>query len=131
MESAARAYMERKIVGNQNASLIREKFEGLSEKTKTHVDALVEACSVSVASARESLNESVRRRFRGGAGVVTEAKASDPKVSDASSSTMVEDSLKGTKVIREDKSNGGQVVPGFDLNLKEFEKLSGLASPKH
>lgn len=124
--------MERKIVGNQSASLIREKFEALSEKTKVHVDALVEACSVSVASTRESLHESVRRRFRGGAGVVTEAKASETKVSDASS-TLVEDSLKGTKVIKEEKAAGNiEVAPGMPVNLKEFEKLSGLQQhPKH
>lgn len=132
LESASRAYLERKIVGNQSASLIRQKFEGLESKTKTHVDALVEAYNVTVASTRESLHESVRRRFKGGASVTTESKDMVRDVRPLAGQ-MVEKSLNGTVLVQEGHENNVRLTEDFTMNLKEFNALSGTVkqNPKH
>jgi len=89
MESASRAYLERKIVGNPSSSAIRKKFESLEEKTKKNVDLIVEAYTESASSKKGTLFESVRRGLR--------TPSEQPAGRTARSlPAVVETSLKGT-----------------------------------
>lgn len=128
LESAARAYLERKIVGNPSASKIRVQFEGLDVKSKEKVDAIIEAHTQSVSSKRDSLHESVRRRVKGGQGQLTEGSQSGAQTATAPKlPPLVEASLKGT--VREQGEGGDKVklTEDFSMDLRELNKLAGLS----
>jgi hypothetical protein len=112
-ESMVTAYLERKLVGNPNASRIRMQFEGSESKSKGVVDSLVESFS-SKAPQRQVASERdfdrVRSRMSGsGAGRIP--------------GNLVENALKGTLPR---SSSSTLSVGGMDIPLQEFEALSGL-----
>lgn len=128
LESAARAYLERKIVGNPSASKIRTQFESLDVKTKVQVDAIIEAHTQSATSKRDSLHESVRRRVRGSQGSLTEGASQDAnQPSGRKLPPLVEQSLKGTVKEQGESGESVKLTEDFSMDLRELNKLAGLS----
>ena len=110
-EAMTEAFLERKLVGNPNASQIRVKFQESTAKNKTTVESLLEGFSKAPVSQPGSRDfDRIRSRIGSGGGRVPNA--------------LVENALAGT--VKPEGNKSFEVTEGYNLSLHDFQHLAGV-----